>query len=166
MGQGLEGSQPVDFPAGAPAFMPVRALEVGDEERYPYSFLDGMESFFWLIHWSAAAHLDDGVRQHTAAAQSMLNSLNRHDLNGVSLIKLGILCYCSHTGIDMRKSLEKFGNSWASHPTFIDVTLKFGKLTWEYRYDAIDSEMQDSSPAKVFLAVVGVFMNALSGHLE
>ncbi|EUC60476.1 WD40-repeat protein (notchless protein), related protein, putative [Rhizoctonia solani AG-3 Rhs1AP] len=78
-----EGNRLIDFRTGTPAFMSIRVVKVSVGEKYHHSFLDDIESFFWLILWSTAAHLDPAAERPTAAAQSMLNLLNQEDPYGM-----------------------------------------------------------------------------------
>ncbi|KAL5636331.1 hypothetical protein ACGC1H_004967 [Rhizoctonia solani] len=157
-----EGNRLIDFRTGTPAFMSIRVVKVSVGERYHHSFLDDIESFFWLILWSAAAHLDPAAERPTAAAQSMLNLLNQEDPYGMVSQKKCQLGDCLRSGIDMRRSLQQFRNSWASHPLFSDVILKFGTLAHDY-YNAFLEE-KHLSPLDVFPAVVRVFQDALADH--
>ncbi|CAE6517910.1 unnamed protein product [Rhizoctonia solani] len=138
--RGDRGNRLIDFRTGTLAFMSIRVVDVPIGERYHHTFLDDIESFFWLILWSAAAHLDPDVHRPTDAAQAMLNLLNQHDPYGM-------------------KTLERFHNSWASHRLFSDVILKFGALAHRYYYGA---HQQVFSPLDVFPEVVRVFQDALS----
>ncbi|CAE6399846.1 CRISPR-associated endonuclease Cas9 [Streptococcus mutans UA159] [Rhizoctonia solani] len=154
----------IDFRTGTPAFMSIRVIEVPAGQRYHHSFMDDIESFFWLILWSAAAHLDEGAPYPTLAAQSMLNLLNEQNSQAMAGQKIAQLAKCDRTGNAMRKTLNRFGNSWASDPLFTDVILKFGKLAHQYYLDMEDEK--DFSPTEVFPAVVEVIQNALSFHSE
>ncbi|CAE6513664.1 unnamed protein product, partial [Rhizoctonia solani] len=154
----------IDFRTGTPAFMSIRVTAVPTGEEYHHTFLDDIESFFWLVLWSAAAHLDDGVEYPTAAAQSTLDLLNQQNPDGMESYKLSQLSLCCiRSGRAMLDKLKKLDNSWALHPLFSNVIVNFGKLAHEYYSNAPD---ENFSPIDVFPAVVDVFQNALSAHPE
>ncbi|KDN49821.1 hypothetical protein RSAG8_01886, partial [Rhizoctonia solani AG-8 WAC10335] len=149
---------------GTPAFMSIRVVAIPPGEQYHHTFLDDIESFFWLVLWSAAAHLDDGVPYPTAAAQSMLDLLNQQNPDGMESYKLSQLSLCCiRSGRAMLDKLKKLDNSWALHPLSSSVIVNFGKLAHEYYSNAPDESF---SPLDVFPAVVGVFRDALSAHPE
>ncbi|KEP45366.1 putative kinase domain protein [Rhizoctonia solani 123E] len=151
----------LDFRTGTPAFMSIHVTRVSVGQKYHHSFLDDIESFFWLILWSAAAHLDDGVRRPTTVAQSTLNSFNQHDQKAMAQYKLGELGDCSNVdGISMQTNLGELGNSWASHRLFSEVIVNFGALVYGYHYAIVRKKIP--SPVDVFPEVVRVFLNALS----
>ncbi|KAH7323324.1 hypothetical protein B0J17DRAFT_240292 [Rhizoctonia solani] len=150
----------INVRTGTLTFMSVRVTSVPPGEKYHHSFLDDLESFFWLIFWSAAAHLDDGIQYRTASAQSTLDPLTQQGPSGIAKQKLGTLAGCHLSGIIVRKDLEKFRNSWASDPVLTEVILKFGNLAFEYHFDAIDKETV--LPADAFPKVIRIFQSALS----
>ncbi|KEP51914.1 putative kinase domain protein [Rhizoctonia solani 123E] len=158
--QGEAGKRLIDFRTGTPAFMSIHAIGVSVGEKYDHSFLDDIESFFWLILWSAAAHLDEGVQRRTAVAQSTLDLFNQHNQTGMATFKAGQLSYCLEDGFIMKMDLRKLGNSWASHRLFSKVIVNFGALV--YRYNIAVLKKKNPSPVDVFPEVVRVFLNALS----
>ncbi|CAE7191954.1 unnamed protein product [Rhizoctonia solani] len=151
----------IDFRTGTLAFMSIRVVQVKAGERYYHTFLDDIESFFWLVLWSAAAHLDPGERP-TAAAQKILDHLTDHDPDSMALKKKALLGDCTDGGLEMRDNLTAFSNPWASHPLFSDVILKFGALAHKYHKGVRKRKVL--LPANVFPAVVGIFQKALSKY--
>ncbi|KAJ1305499.1 hypothetical protein OPQ81_000506 [Rhizoctonia solani] len=162
-GSGNAENQLIDFRTGTPAFMSIRVITLPAGEKYHHSFLDDMESFFWLILWSAAAHLDNGVQHPTARAQNMLDLLNQSNPFGMAGFKKGQLADCVED-IAMRIVLQEFGNSWASDRIFTNVIVNFGKLVYRYHFAVLAKK--DPSPVDVFPAVVKVFLDALSDDSE
>ncbi|KAG8709282.1 hypothetical protein FRC11_005715 [Ceratobasidium sp. 423] len=154
----------IDFRTGTPAFMSIRVTGVPSGERYHHTFLDDIESFFWLIFWSATAHLDDGVLYPTPTAQDTLDLLNQQNPGGMEGYKLSQLSLCCiRSGRAMLDKLKKFNNSWASHPLFSNVIINLGQLAYEYYSEAPEKNFL---PLDVFPAVVGVFQSALSSYPE
>ncbi|KAL5632551.1 hypothetical protein ACGC1H_005484 [Rhizoctonia solani] len=80
----------IDFRTGTPAFMAVCVLNIETGTPYHHHFFDNLESFFWLLLWCTAAHLDEGKMHPTPAAQDTLNELNRRSS---SLCELGSVCF-------------------------------------------------------------------------
>ncbi|KAG8741953.1 hypothetical protein FRC11_014566 [Ceratobasidium sp. 423] len=150
----------IDFRTGTPAFMSVRVLTVQAGKRYHHSFIDDLESFFWLVLWSAAAHLDPG-RPITPHAQLLLNQLNQTDFLSLRSEKAATLFNCyMQDGKDMLDLLELVDNEWATHPIFVDVIVEFGRLAHSY----YDSQTVNHSPVDVFPAVVHIFQDALASN--
>ncbi|CAE6337721.1 unnamed protein product [Rhizoctonia solani] len=158
--QGEAGKRLIDFRTGTPAFMSIHAIGVSVGEKYDHSFLDDIESFFWLILWSATAHLDDGVQRPTTVAQDTLDLFNQHKPTGMITFKSSQLSYCIEDGLFMKMNLGKLGNSWASHRLFSEVIVNFGALVYRYNYAVL--RKKNPSPVDVFPEVVRVFLNALS----
>ncbi|CAE6466208.1 unnamed protein product [Rhizoctonia solani] len=150
----------IDFRTGTPAFMSVRVLTFQSGERYHHSFMEDLESFFWLVLWSAAAHLDQG-RLITPHAQLLLNRLNQTDLFSLRSEKAVTLfnCYMQDSK-DMLDLLELIDNEWATHPIFVDVIIEFGRLA----YSHYDSQHLGHSPVDVFPEVVRIFQDALASN--
>ncbi|CAE6506380.1 unnamed protein product [Rhizoctonia solani] len=152
----------IDFRTGTPAFMSIRVLSVSPGTQYNHTFLDDLESFFWLILWSAAAHLDAGVDSPTESAQAMLNQLNQSNPRGMRSHKTTQLTHCHESsGYFMLEELAEYENSWALDPLFSNVIVNFGNIAYKYRFTK-----DNLSPIDVFPEVVGVFQNALSDHPE
>ncbi|CAE6351644.1 unnamed protein product, partial [Rhizoctonia solani] len=68
---------------GTPAFMAAKVLQVPPGEPYHHSFIYDLESFFWLIFWSAAAHLDNNKARPAPDAQEVLDNMNQHNLKSI-----------------------------------------------------------------------------------
>ncbi|KAB5587447.1 hypothetical protein CTheo_9115 [Ceratobasidium theobromae] len=154
-----EGKQRlVDFRTGTPAFMSLRVLEVTPGTPYYHSFLDDLESFFWLIFWCAMAHLDDDSRNPTQKAQKELDLMDQCDLDVLANWKGNKLSQCSRkSGRSMKNLLESFGNGWASHRIFVNVIIGLGCFFSEVDYESLS----ETTPAAVFSRFVNIIINEL-----
>lgn len=143
-----------------PAFMSVRVLRVKVGQEYPHNFLDDLESFFWVILWSAAAHLDRTGSQPTRAAQEALNFMDQTSMEGLRKWKYAVLNECSDlSGQEMKNTLAEFGNTWASHPVFVNTLVPLGDyFSRIYRNGGVPSA--DSLPL-VFSEIVDIIRSVL-----
>ncbi|KAG8727374.1 hypothetical protein FRC10_006147, partial [Ceratobasidium sp. 414] len=79
-----------DFRTGTPTFMSIRVLRVEIGSPYEHHFMDDLESFFWVILWGVAQHVDpDEVV--TRKALVILNQLDQSNLDSMAGLKLGML---------------------------------------------------------------------------
>ncbi|KAG8680995.1 hypothetical protein FRC11_001720 [Ceratobasidium sp. 423] len=135
---GILYSHRIDLRTDSKAFTYVFAY-LGNAGLHVYD----LESFFWLVLWSAAAHLDPG-RPITPHAQLLLNRLNQTDFFSLRSEKAATLFNCyMQDGKDMLDLLELIDNEWATHPIFVDVIIEF---------------------VDVFPAVVRIFQDALASN--
>jgi hypothetical protein len=139
--------------------MSLRVLRVEPGTPYHHSYLDDLESFFWLIFWCATAHTDSADHYPTSKAQRMLTKLNHGDLETMAFVKRGLLTDCSQArGIEMRKMLDSFANTWALDPIIRSVILELGR----FFHKTYDNPDESRSPPKDFLKVVCTIQDALS----
>ncbi|KAG9087787.1 hypothetical protein FS749_002647 [Ceratobasidium sp. UAMH 11750] len=151
--------QAIDFRTGTPTFMSARTLHIPVGQRYAHHFTDDLESFFWLMLWCVAEHVDSEDSQPTASALELLDSLNRANLNDIARTKSDLLSKCNRKGAWMREALELCNNSWATDPAIIKVVLTLGN----YFYGVfIDRSFLECTPSEVFPMVVEVLMNAIN----
>lgn len=138
--------------------MSIRVLGVRPGKPYAHSFLDDLESFFWVIVWSAAAHLDSDA-QTTDDAQIVLNSMSNCNLRLLMDWKLAQLsiCYLAE-GAMMVQRLDAFENGWASDHIFTDVIVGLGG----FFSNIYNSPKVLRRPAEVFSQVVDIVEAALS----
>ncbi|KAG9118422.1 hypothetical protein FRC07_007074, partial [Ceratobasidium sp. 392] len=59
-GVGKDACHGTDFRTGTPTFMSIRVLKTRIGTKYEHHFMDDLESFFWLILWCIAGHVDPG----------------------------------------------------------------------------------------------------------
>lgn len=138
--------------------MSLRVLEVDPGTPYYHNFLDDLESFFWLIFWSAAAHLDPGARHPTRKAQEALDSMDQCALSLLADWKRAKLRQCSKkSGASIKLLLQSFNNSWASHPLFVNTIVRLGNFFETFDYD----ELSETSPVNIFLNIFDVIMEEL-----
>jgi hypothetical protein len=93
--------------------MSIRVLEVPLGQRYNHCFLDDLESFFWLILWSVAAHLEPGAHHPTRNALKMMNCLDQSlgsNIGAPTKASLLGMCYFNN-GAKMRNELASSGKS-------------------------------------------------------
>ncbi|KAB5588779.1 CRISPR-associated endonuclease Cas9 [Ceratobasidium theobromae] len=148
----------VDFRTGTPAFMSLRVLEVSPGNPYHHSFLDDLESFFWLIFWCAAAHLDASSHNPTQDAQDELDFMDEYNLKALANWKRSKLSQCSqNSGKSMKRLLKSFKNGWASHPIFINVIVHLGCFFSETDYESLS----ETKPADVFSRFVNIIFKEL-----
>ncbi|KAF8685430.1 other FunK1 protein kinase [Rhizoctonia solani] len=155
----------VDYRTGTPAFMATSVLSVQAGERYHHSFVYDLESFFWVIFWSVAAHLDKRGDNPTAGAQVVLNKMNRDEFSSIAEWKTTQLHYCAHNQSELIKILKGFGNGWGSSLIFQNVILGLGR----FFFSALNPETcqkLETSPGTTFLAVVSIIQNALKGETD
>lgn len=106
--------------------MSVRALETEHGTQRPHKFIDGLESFFWLIFWSVAAHLDPDS-DPTPAAQKTIDQLEQLELDQVVSFKKSIFFECIGSGKRLKRRLLKFENCWVTS-TVSSLILSLGKF--------------------------------------
>jgi hypothetical protein len=146
---------------GTPAFMSSRVLRVLPGVKYRHTFLDDLESFFWVIFHSAAAHLDSRDAIPTDAAQGTINELDRWDLTNLGSWKSGTLTFClKQCGAEMRGKLKSFGNAWASDPIFVNTIVRFGAYL-EHISMVDDGDPSKFPPATVFSTIVDIILSQL-----
>ncbi|CAE6428455.1 unnamed protein product [Rhizoctonia solani] len=153
-----------DYPAGTMVFMSTHLLPglgLGQEgdKRY-HSFLDDLESFFWLIFQSAASHLDDGVTRHTPCALSAMDTLERNDPGQTRCDKGRYLLQCY--GKRMTRTLDSFENKWASNCMFRHAIIKLGDYIYRDIVPDGCREELERTPGKVFLIFTDIMKEALA----
>lgn len=146
----------IDFRTGTPAFMSIRVSSIEPGMPYHHNYLDDLESFFWLILWSAAAHIDIDVDYPTNGAQYVLDSMDQDSLRALADWKRSHLSKCrSRNGGPMKELLKSFNNKWASHPIFVNVILRLGVFFQRIE----DGEFpEETTPASMFSSVVDILM--------
>jgi hypothetical protein len=148
------------FTQGTPAFMSSRVLKVKLGVKYRHTFLDDLESFFWVIFRSAAAHLDGDGAVPTDDAQEELDAMDQSHLSRLCVWKVGILTFCfDQNGDEMKDRLRSYGNTWASDPIFVNTIVAFGAYLKSLKPN--DEDLSKSSPATVFSTVVNIILSQL-----
>jgi hypothetical protein len=144
---------------GTIAFMSVRVLNVPPGKPYHHSYLDDLESFFWLIFWCATAHTDSADHYPSPKAQNMLTVLNHGDLATMALLKQGLLTHCFSVGNGLlQQTLATFQNEWAEDDLFFTVIVGLG----QFFFNVHVTPNVPRSPAGVFSQVVGIIQAALA----
>ncbi|KDN48241.1 hypothetical protein RSAG8_02833, partial [Rhizoctonia solani AG-8 WAC10335] len=135
-----------------------RTTEVGT--RYNHHFLDDLESFFWLILWAVAAHLDKGKQCPTPEAQQLLDMLNQDNLENMSSCKLGLLTRFTMPKV-AEKKLNTYANEWASDPMFFKAITNLGTFLSGLTQPEDRTELE-VTPGEAFAKVVRIFLSVLS----
>ncbi|KAG9082985.1 hypothetical protein FRC06_004744 [Ceratobasidium sp. 370] len=155
-----KGTKKIDFRTGTPTFMSSRVLRIPVGQPYKHHFLDDLESFFWLILWSAAAHLDPQVRKGTRAALHIINGLDQPNLEHICVYKNSLLSDCGRfAGKAIKKQLASWGNAWAKDPMMVSTIVNLGSFF--YGIDNDDLDNPDYEPDVVFPCVVDIIMKVL-----
>lgn len=138
--------------------MSIRVLETTPGVRYKHNFMDDLQSFFWLLLWSVAIHLDP--RGHTRpGARRMLDSLEQFDLEAIAQFKTTMLTKSfAKNGREMRERLLSLENSWVGEP-IISLAISLGSFFFS------EATLNDSStcdPSVVFPQVITMISEALN----
>jgi hypothetical protein len=141
--------------------MAVQALDVSPGKPYHHSFIYDLESFFWIIYWSAAAHLDAKNSCPTSDAQDVLNSMNKHNLKSIWGWKHGQLSLCADNPDKMKQNLAEFNNEWGLSPLFQDVIIQLGTFFCAAINQKTRTKLE-SSPGSTMLEVVNIIQIALA----
>lgn len=138
--------------------MSVRVLET-EGAPYTHSFMDDLESFFWLFFWSVAAHIDSGNRASDKALKA-LQRLDNDQMDIIAMFKSKILRECSEDeGQRIFDRLEDFDNEWAASPLVFVLILNLGNY---FQSEVYSSRKSSYNPSDVFPKVVNMIMDVLS----
>ncbi|CAE6352089.1 unnamed protein product [Rhizoctonia solani] len=160
--------KPTNFPTGTPPFMSIRVSQAKPGVTFEHSFMDDLESFFWLILWCVAEHTDPGsneegnTNQRTKRALAILRKLDRADSDFMSMSdsKCGFLLSCitseDHPIHSMKRDLQSCQNTWASNPAIVDVVLNLGTHFFKMGFEG-----GSVSPLVQFPTIVGIISKAL-----
>ncbi|KAG9087786.1 hypothetical protein FS749_002646 [Ceratobasidium sp. UAMH 11750] len=154
-----EACRVVDFRTRTPSFLSTRALHEVSSQRYAHHFTDDLESFFWLMLWCVAEHVDSEDSHPTEGALDLLDSLNRSSLRDIATAKSCLLGKSSRKGIWMRKILASCNNGWAGDSAIIKVVLALGNYFFGI---FIDESFLECNPSEVFPALVEIILDAIS----
>jgi hypothetical protein len=141
--------------------MSSRVLKVQPGVKYRHTFLDDLESFFWVIFLAAAAHLDNNEAKPTQVAQTVLNHVDQGSLLVLGTWKAGTITSCfDESGTEMKGMLKSFGNAWASDPLFVNTIVRFGAFLEDISL-VDDANLSKFPPATVFSTVVDIILSEL-----
>ncbi|KAG8701484.1 hypothetical protein FRC08_004064 [Ceratobasidium sp. 394] len=153
----VEADKHIDFRVGTPVFMSARVMEVGVGHRYKHHFMDDLESFFWLILWCVAEHVDPGS-QPTQNAREFLKAWGQPNLRNISSKKRTLMGYCAdEDGYMMEDILESWNNSWAKNPGVVALILELGA----YFKHLKRLKILLYTPAGVFSIIVQMILRAI-----
>lgn len=139
--------------------MSIEVLKLSDDQRYKHNFIDDLQSFFWVILWSVALHLNPGVETSTQHTSDTLDALDQSSLTRLASSKVDLLieCHIDH-GFKMDQKLASFKNDWASDESIIAVILGLGDLFAQLQLKMIRA----LTPAVIFPRVVDIILDALA----
>ncbi|KAG8687923.1 hypothetical protein FRC11_006370 [Ceratobasidium sp. 423] len=149
-----------DYPVGTTVCMSTHLLKVRPGDKCYHSFLDDLESFFWLIFLSAASHLDDGVAQHTGYAIHAVRTLEQDNLWETGWGKHLYLVQCRRGRIT--RTLDEFENEWASNRMFQHAITELGSYIDANIILDDRREELERSPGEIFLVFTNIMREALA----
>lgn len=138
--------------------MSARAVKNGGA-RFTHNFIDDLESFYWLLVWSVAMHLDSKDQNTSGGASETLRKLTDERMYFIDTVKMIVLYECSREGrFGLRKKLLSFENSWATKPSVMQLIFDMGNYFMSRVYLGTASA-QD--PRVVFPKIVDMIMVAI-----
>ncbi|CAE6468001.1 unnamed protein product [Rhizoctonia solani] len=145
----------IEFRTGTRPFMSASVLGSTFGKPYRHSYLDDLESFFWLIYLSAVHHIDDGCRpnkhqRHEAAI------FNTTDMKKLAKFKVQVV----DRGDRMYSYLNLHNNSWSRSYVFQKVLSEledFFRDVW-YKKDP------GMTPVEAFTRVTDSILDAIEGR--
>ncbi|KAF8600837.1 hypothetical protein BDV93DRAFT_608423 [Ceratobasidium sp. AG-I] len=150
----------IDFRTGTPTFMSVGVLGTAPGVSCPHTFMDDLESFFWLLFWSVAAHLNPNTKSASPIAQETLHMLDNDHMETISAFKIKILRECSiGQGDDIIDRLQSFENDWADNRSVGWLILKMGSY---FSAHADAKNRPPPEPVAAFPKIVNMIMKALT----
>ncbi|KAG9118654.1 hypothetical protein FRC07_006730, partial [Ceratobasidium sp. 392] len=115
--------QSINFYTGTPTFASPRVLSNPIGPPYRYSFMDGLESFFWLMIWYVLERVEFG--DANSEVNGILNRLDQPNLEGVTIEKSSLLAKCVRDdGKDMKDVLARCRNGWATDPMIAELIVE------------------------------------------
>ncbi|KAJ1302789.1 hypothetical protein OPQ81_003096 [Rhizoctonia solani] len=150
-----EFEQPVEeFRTGTMPFMSAAVLGSTFGKPYRHSYLDDLESFFWLIYLSAITHVDEG-RQHNRYQLQEVAIFNNPDMRKLAKFKGEVI----DRGDRICLRLDLYNNSWSKSYVFKKVLFEledFFRDVWEEK----DPGM---TPAEAFTKITKFIMDGIAG---
>ncbi|KAG9089377.1 hypothetical protein FS749_001386 [Ceratobasidium sp. UAMH 11750] len=149
--------QGIDFRTGTPTFMSLRVLRTPIGQRYEHSFMDDLESFFWLILWCVLERVEPS--NTNPGVDTLLNLLDQPSLENITSKKSDFLAQCVRDGgEEMKDVLALCRNSWATDPMVANLILEMGS----YFNNITRKKIFDYTPVKVFPKIVKMITDALN----
>ncbi|CAE6407039.1 unnamed protein product [Rhizoctonia solani] len=151
--EGMENLK-IDYRTGTTPFMSTSALGSTFGKPYRHSYLDDLESFFWLIYLSAVGHVDEGKRANIYQRKevAIFDNPNMRKLANFKSQMVG-------EGDRLYSYLNLFENKWAKSYAFKTVLFAledFFRGVWEERDPGL-------TPTEVFTKITGVLLTAIAG---
>ncbi|KAG8685797.1 hypothetical protein FRC08_012913 [Ceratobasidium sp. 394] len=150
--------QGIDFRTGTPTFMSLRVLRTLIGQCYEHSFMDDLESFFWLILWCVLERVEPG--NTNSGVGELLNLLDHPNLVVIAGMKSDLLASCFRDdGDEMKDALAPCQNSWGTDPMIVSVIMEMGL----YFYGIARRRIFQYTPVEVFPKIVKMITDALNG---
>ncbi|KAG8680687.1 hypothetical protein FRC08_016105 [Ceratobasidium sp. 394] len=155
----VEAEKHIDFRLGTPVFMSTRITGMDVGYRYQHHFMDDLESFFWLLLWSVAEHIDHG-NQPTQQAEKFLQRWERLSLDCMHDSKFVWMYYCADDdGYRMKNMLASWNNSWAKHPGVVTLILELESYFCKVKRR---TKLLTYTPPVVFPTIVEMILRAIN----
>ncbi|KAG9109429.1 hypothetical protein FRC07_008325 [Ceratobasidium sp. 392] len=136
--------------------MKVLGAEAG--ERYQHSFMDDLESFFWVLFYTVVGHTNPGVQNLDPAAKKILDRLDDPSMDSVWRAKsFHLKRFHEHPEETTEKLRKLTNNSWASDDILIQLLIRLGS----FFYDNEELELESMKPEEGFPKIVDMFIEAL-----
>jgi hypothetical protein len=132
-------------------------LDARPGKHYEHTFIDDLESFFWVLFYTVAGYADPGVNNLTQTASDVLDRLDHEDLSMLRCYKDVYIRGCRRKGLAMRRTLGAFRNSWVSDPALVTAIVKLGVIFDDYAEDKLSEQL----PENLFPKIVNIFLEAL-----
>ncbi|KAF8595896.1 hypothetical protein BDV93DRAFT_514595 [Ceratobasidium sp. AG-I] len=136
---------------GTLSFMAVDLITAEANVALTHTYLHDLESFFWVLLYVVAAHLE-GDASPNKHAMSVISQLNQFDRQSLGNAKFALLARIMAGKLDVRK----FGRSWAT--TLAPIIEKFAECVTKVIKRSFDSTVD---PDANFESVLGIFLDEL-----
>ncbi|KAG8762444.1 hypothetical protein FRC11_009398 [Ceratobasidium sp. 423] len=145
----------IEFRTGTRPFMSAAVLGSTSGKPYRHSYLDDLESFFWLIYLSAMHRVDDG-RKPNAHQRHEASIFNNSDMKKLAKFKARVV----DRGDRMFSYLNLYDNSWSRSYVFQKVLFEledFFRSVW-YKADP------GITPVEAFTKVTDCILDGIEGR--
>ncbi|QRW06614.1 Transposase family Tnp2 protein [Ceratobasidium sp. AG-Ba] len=138
-------SEKLDYRVGTVAFMSVNVLSVQPGQHYEHTFMDDLESFFWVLLYTIVGHADSDTRELSSAAIGIIGPMDHEDESVVQKFKVSFITDCKESPEKVERTLYEVQNVWLSHRAVVSTLVQFGSFFVDHggalHYEAIPGEM-------------------------
>ncbi|CAE6444204.1 unnamed protein product [Rhizoctonia solani] len=142
----------IDFRTGTSQFMSASVLGSTFGKPYRHSYLDDLESFFWLVYLGAVGHTD-GDRELNMYQAHELAVFDDPDMKKLAKFKARVID--QYTRMSFR--LDLYDNSWSKSYAFRKVLLELE----EFFRDVWNQKDPGMTPVEAFGKMADVLLNAV-----